>query len=295
MKEHFKNNKHTFEATINENQFGTTIKIGGKTFNDCINISINKSDLTRAIIPHIQSEPECSFDKILEEKETSDFIKVSLQYVCQKFPTVKVFKFDDMSKIDCGKKTLDIPPEFRKLNKPFSLAHLYLAFHGETWYENRFGAKMINPKFYQVYKDAVKKLHEKITIDYDVFKTMNHINSAQDAILSKYYSNDKTYIEFFNSIPKSDRCTALYNWLPFFIDPLLEYSYISTGWYIDIATMPKTNMEIISPPTGGGGKRKHNHNHNHNRNTRRAPRGLLFTNKKRLLDGSGNGYIFDGL
>ena len=116
---------------------------------------------------------------------------------------------------------------------------------------------------------------------------MNSINSIQDAILSKYYSNDKTWIEFFNSIPKNEKCTALYNWLPYFIDPFLEHTYIEKSWYIDIDSMPKTRMEIVKDTPKVGGSRK-------TRKTRRTPRGLLFTNIK-LHGGGGNGHIFDEL
>ena len=180
MKEYFKNNTHIFEATIHESIYGTTLKIGGKSYNDCINISINKDEPTKALIPHIESQPECSFNKILEDNDTSDFIKASLQYVFYKYPNVKTFKFDDMSHIDCGISKSTTPP--RKQEKPFSLAHLYLATHGESWYENRFKAKLINKKSYDNYEKSKEILHTKINIDYEKFKWLYKITDIQNII-----------------------------------------------------------------------------------------------------------------
>ena len=277
MKEYFKNNKHTFKASIN----GSHIKIGGKSYNDCINVAIyNDTDNipVKAKIPHLQSEPECSFDNILDNKDTVDFIKASLQYIHYKFPTIKIFEFDDMSHIDCGKTKSVIPP--RKLDKPFSLAHLYLAMYGETWYENRFGAKMINKVLYNNYKEGLLKLNNKINIDYTVFKINNSINEKQDAILSKYYSKDKSWKEFFNDIPKDERCDSLFNWLQYYIPEIIENTYNPFGWYIDIETMPKTHMEIVDKPTLKGGAK-----------TRKTKPTIRFTNKQYF---DGNGFIFDG-
>ena len=286
MKEYFKNDKHIFEATINNSIFGDTIKIGGKSFNDCINISINNDFPTKAKIPHLQSEPECSFDNILDNKDTVDFIKASLQYVSKKYPDIKTFEFDDMSNIECGIKKMNVLPKTRKTDKPFSLAHLYLATYGETWYENRFGAKIINKDARNKYEESIKKLHEKIDIEYNKFKWLYKINNIQDKILSNYYSKDKTWIEFFTSIPKNEKCNALYNWLPSCINEILDNRFIQNGWYIYINTMLKTTMEIVEKPNNmKGGKRTMKGG----KQTRKSR--IKITNKQYY---HGNGHIFDG-
>lgn len=296
MKEYFKNDKHIFEANIKENIYEITIKIGGKSYNDisnlsdlslqptlcwrdCINISIHKGNPTQAKIPHLQAEPECSFDKILEDKESSNFIKASLQYVSKKYPDIKKFLLDDMSNVDCGKKRLNVLPKMRKLDKPFSLSHLYLATHGETWYEKIFGAKMINIKLYDLYKESRNKLHGKIDIDYDKFKHLYSIDDNNDKIISNYYSKDKTWIEFFKSIPRDDRCKGLYNWLPSFINEKIENTFIQNGWYIDIDSMPKTIMEIVEKPNNMKG------------GNQTIKSRIKITNKQYFY---GNGHIFDG-
>ena len=279
MKEYFKNEKHIFEANVTSD----FVKIGGK-YNDCINISIQRDKDNfpiKAKIPHLESEPECSFDNILENIDTIDFIKASLQYVNQKFPTVTKFEFDDMSRIECGTKKGDYPP--RKFDKPFSLSHFYIALNGETWYENKFGAKIGNTYFYEIYRNNLIHLHDKINMKYDIFKVNYSINEKQDSVLSKYFSEEKTWHEFFNDIPRSERCSGLFNWLETAIMDILENTFTPHGWYIDINTMPKTTMEIIEKQMKGG---------KITRRIKRLGKGRIkFTNKKHITR---NGYIFDG-
>ena len=254
MIEYFKNKKHTFEATINEIATGVTIKIGG-AYKDCINITLVSENniVSKGRIPHLESEPECGFTNLLEEGDTVEFIKASLQYISMKYPTVKRYEFDDNSNIECGIRKSNIPP--RKMSKPFSLAHLYLALYGETWYEKRFGAKMLNSVLYDIYKDNRNILNTQIHIPYEQFKKMNTIDEKQDKILSQYYDINKTWTHFFNSIPKKDRCVAFFNWLQFFIKDLLHNTYISSSWFIDIDTMDKTHIEIVESMSGGQRKK----------------------------------------
>lgn len=279
MKEYFKNDKHIFEATIKENPYGINIKIDAKAYNDCINISIDNDDKTKAKIPHIQSEPEC-FNDIIDNKNTVNFIKASLQFVKHKYPAIKAFEFDDMSKIECGKKRIDNHVSVRKMDKPLLLAPMYIGISGETWYENKFDAKMINEEYYSKYKEKTNNLDKIIDINYEKFKWKNKINEKQDKILSKYYSTDKTWKQFFNDIPKKDRCDALFNWIPEFIENILNHTYREKGWYIYIDNMKKTHMEIVTNYNISGGNKTRKRNNN-----------IKFTNSPHY---DRNGFIFDG-
>lgn len=279
MKEYFKNDTHIFEVNINETPYGIHIKIGGKAYNDCINISIDNDEKTKAKISHIQSEPEC-FNDSIDTKDTVNFIKASLQFVNHKYPTIKSFEFDDMSKIECGKKRININVSLRKMNKPLLLAPMYIGLSGETWYETKFGAKMINEEYYSNYKENTKHLDKIIDIKYEKFKWKNKINEKQDTIISKYYSTDKTWKQFFNDIPKKDRCDALFNWIPDFIETILNHTYREKGWYIDINTMKKTHMEIVDNYNIIGGNK-----------TRKINNKIKFTNSPHY---DRNGFIFDG-
>jgi hypothetical protein len=248
---YFKNNKHTFKAILKKQNYGYTIKIGGHEYLDCINITINLTDnnVTNAVISHIQSEPECGFGTYLEDGDMVNFLKATLQFCQHEFPSLKSIEYDDMSNIDCGKSISVGPP--RRLERPFSLAHFSIARTGKTWYENRFGAKMINKEDYIKYRNSIEKLYKKIDIPYLMFESISRVDEHHTVILEKYFSQDKTWIEFFNSIPKSLQCKALYNWLPSFIKYMINNTYNPFGWYIDIDTMEKTTFQLVDTPSGG--------------------------------------------
>lgn len=89
---YFKTDKYTFQAKIQEQINGYTVKIGGRNYGDCINISVyinEKKEPIKAKLSHIQSEIECSFDTIMNENDTVHFLTVSLQFCKQQFPGIQ--------------------------------------------------------------------------------------------------------------------------------------------------------------------------------------------------------------
>lgn len=254
--QYFTNNKHHYKAKINPDQYGGFfVKIGGKEYGDCINIDISKGDKHFiGKITHIQSERECTYDSILEDGDTVPFVKASLQFCCELFKNLNYFEFDDMSNIECGITKSGIPP--RKLAKSLSLSYFSIALYGKTLYERQFGAKMENTINYNNYRNEVENLYKPIDLPYDSFKQQNKLSTEHDIILSKYYNysieKSDTWIEFFNKIPKEERCAGFFNWLPFFIEKKIKKTFNPFGWYIDMNTMPnKTKLKIINIKKGG--------------------------------------------
>jgi hypothetical protein len=249
----FKTRLNIFEASVNADE--SFVKIGGDRYRDCINVALVKRDGVPiyAKIPHLESEPECGVAKFLDKTEkdsTVDFICGSLQFIHHLYPSITRFEFMDDSKIECGIQNALKPP--RKIAKPLSLAHLYIAKYGSSWYETKFNAKLINQTHYAAYRDATKVLFQEHTMKYSEFKGENSLSDEQDRILEPLYNSSTTWIEFFNAVPKESHCECFLLWLPFFINKLLKDSFIQNTWYIDIETMPKTDMVIITPNAKGG-------------------------------------------
>jgi hypothetical protein len=254
--EYFKTDKYTFQAKIQEQINGYTVKIGGRNYGDCINISVyinEKREPINAKLSHIQSEVECSFDTIMKENDTVHFLIASLQFCKQKFPGIQGFELDDMSNIDCGKSKNTTPP--RKLEKPFSLAHFSLAKYGETWYELQFGARMINNTLHKIYKDHTKILNQPIQMSFDEFIRKSFCLPNQIPILEQYFSPSKTWHEFFNSIPKHIQCYVLFNWLPEFVNMLISGSFNYSSWVIDVEKVPEMTIQMNVKPQHGGRKK----------------------------------------
>lgn len=273
----FRNADHVYTAIISPDNYGYSIKFGGK-YEKCINISITIVDGVPlyGTISHIQSEQECTLDTILLHEETANFVRACLQICSMTFPGLTRIVFDDMSNIDCGLSKNSKPP--RKLEKPFSLAPLHMAVYGQTWYEMKFGAKLENEELYKKYRDSIQILYEPKNIEYSKFKQLNHLTPEQEAILEPLYKSDESWNMLFKSIPRIQRCTALYNWLPTFITRILKIQYTSMNWFITINTMEQIPIEILPSYSSSdteehkGGRR--NKTHRSKRNNRR-----LFTNQ----------------
>jgi hypothetical protein len=280
----FRTPKHIFKATINTISQGDrvyyhTIKIGG-VYDDCVNltVSVNVDGSPEPIVRlgHIESYPDCAYSTFLMKGEGADMLRASLQFIVLIFPSIRSFKFEDASKIECG------ITKNRKLEKPLSLAHLHLVVHGKSWYEDKFNAYLLNDITRAHFEKLKEKLSDSINIPYDVIK-FRIPESARGAFRPYYEAYiGKSWIELFRSIPRSEHCALFFNWLPNFIEDIIfKNKFPTEDWMIDIDKMPKVAVQILDsyPPQRGGGTR------------RRRRRFIHLTNKK---DEYSRGYIFDG-
>lgn len=250
---YIKTSKHKHKVTIKQELWGYSLNFGGKRYEKCIHIGVQTDidgNVKTSKISHIQSEQECSFDKVLENKDTIQFIQAALTYCKQIFPTLEKFEFDDMSHIECGVTEDTLPP--RRRAQPFSLPHFSIAKYGMTWYEQKFNAKMLNHAKYKNYRDKVRRLENPITLPFDTFIAENYLSADQSKLIEPYYLQAKSWHDLFNLIPKNKQCDILYNWLYSFINRLINNSFDNIGWYIDANTMRLENITIMNTLQEGG-------------------------------------------
>lgn len=233
---------------------GRTYVLGGDYAN-CITISYKYTNNTpvEASLPHLLYEPECSVGSTLERGGGSEImIKTAIRHAHSEIPSISVFKFDDMSKIDCLPKDLSIPPE-RKPIKPLNLAYFSIAYHGKTWYELRFNAEMIDKERYARYRSSLSFLTEpESKLPFEQFLEIAQPPIDQIEILKPLYEGVETYRDFFNAIPKEKRCDMLYHWLSTFMRHYIGGVYSEMGWQINVGTMDKHSS------AGGGYTRRRN-------------------------------------
>jgi len=217
-----------------------TFRIGGN-YDKCISVSYIYNYMNKPIsakIPHALYEPECSMDSNLEKGEgTIIMLKTLLNYVYNKIPSINNFVFDDMSHIDCVEKDMAKKPP-RSATKPLNLAYFSIAYHGKTWYEKNFNAKMKDNTKYNKYRERLEFLTDSSKkVDYIEFLRITRPNSELYSYLEKIYNKSETYRDFFEAIPKSKRCDILYSWLVSFIEYYLKDVYTNYDWVIDITSM----------------------------------------------------------
>jgi hypothetical protein len=226
--------------SYNDRIISHTFKIGG-IYDNCIGVSYTYNYMNKPIsakIPHALYEPECSTGSNLEKGEgTIIMLKSLLNYVYNKIPSVNNFIFDDMSHIDCVEKDMSKKPP-RSPTKPLNLAYFSIAYHGKTWYEKNFNAKMKDINKYNKYRERLEFLTDPSKkVDYIDFLRIARPNSELFPYLEKIYNNSKTYRDFFEAIPKSKRCDILYSWLVTFMEYYLRDVYSNYDWVIDVNTM----------------------------------------------------------
>jgi len=284
---YFRSQKHIFQAQIKDEKYHISVKVGGKTFEGCVEIMIHKgSEDKDALIAQIYSEPECAMDSVLQMGESIDMIKASLQ-VCQILFNITEFKFKDNSEFDCVKKNLSKSPP-RKRTKPISLAHLHLIKYGKTWYEDNFNASLVKQEDQEAFSSGKQHLNTLIDIPYDEFAKINKLTHEQYDELQNYYSSSISWMEFFQKIPKLKHCELL-NWAPSFIDIVMNYQLNTSFWKIDLEgenSMIRTDILIltnVSKKNMVGGLRIKNSRRQHTniRNTRKVKYSMYsFSNEK---------------
>jgi hypothetical protein len=139
---------------------------------------------------------------------------------------------------------------------PLPLNLLSIAYNGKTWYEHYFNAEYTDP-------DRQKKYREKIQFLYNPEEKLNFLRFLEVAsppieqtdYLKDKYISASTYHEFFNSIPKNDRCLILRPWLRSFMWHYLDNIFSYNTWVIDIHNMNRNQHKKRKLQKKGKGKR----------------------------------------
>jgi hypothetical protein len=151
-----------------------------------------------------------------------------LQYCKDKFPSLKTLEFTDDSKIN-----VIIKPRDQHTEKPFFLAHFFIAKYGKTWFEDKFGAKMKDVEAYLRYREATEILQKPIGISFHDFICKAQCTDEQSFILKNYFDPAMSWHDFFNKIPEKIQYFSCFGWLDSFIQRLLKNTYSMHNWYID--------------------------------------------------------------
>ena len=229
----FKSHKHIFRAIITESSTHYFLKIGGKTFDGCMELFIYKSD-DPSVVSQIYSEKECGWDSFLESGEIVDMIKAALQ-LCNVLFDAHLFEFRDESNIECAQDLSDDVGLPRKIQKPLSLGHLSILDRNKTWYEHHFQAFLKESDVRDAYTQGLKKLDGPLPSSFDELKRKVSLLPVQSAYLEPLFNKSTTWREFFLSVPKMQRCEYLY-WAPAFIDRIIGFHIRDFLWMIHIGS-----------------------------------------------------------
>jgi hypothetical protein len=244
-----KKGKYTFFITNNIETWngvitGINYKICGN-IRDCVNISVqfDNNVAVSASIQQAMYDEELSLYEPLGRGEGSIImIKTLLMHIKSLHPELKKIRFDDMSSIECTSDK-DIENNRSRLIKKgtnLPLYYLSIAYNGETWYEKYFRAVQEDTTKQNAYRVRVNKMLNDITekpTEYIDFLKITKVPMNIRVELENFYTNSKTYSEFFHLIPKQDRCRLLRSWIKEFMKYYLKGVFSNFDWEIQLSNI----------------------------------------------------------
>lgn len=153
-------------------------------------------------------------------------------------PLCTRYLLSDCSVFDCtlpGERIKNVPM------KPF-----HIAFHGNTWYEKYFGAKLV--KNYNIYERLKMNLYNSANKPAEFSFGHEHLNDE----LNELYASTETWHDFFQVIQTNygdKKCAVVYPWI---IDALLlifedNHIFEDSRWYIDLDENAKDTQTPLIP------------------------------------------------
>jgi hypothetical protein len=136
----------------------------------------------------------------------------------------------------------------------------HIIFHGSTWYEYYFGAKL--KKGYEAYVESKQALYNPASKPKEYY----FINDQLQEELDPLFKTTNTWYDFFREIAKKydkKKCAVVYPWLVHALSDILSHDTTGLGfvdWYIEFKDNPKIQMidyELYNAPKNmKGGRRK---------------------------------------
>jgi hypothetical protein len=258
--------------------YSRNFKIGGD-YTDCVNVSITYDEYNKPVsakFPTLVYDEKCSLTSELDRGEgTIIMIKTLLKYIKNKIPEINEFVFEDKSNIECvivtppcalGGTSAECGTDEEKHQKrhrkrgtyarPLVLYYFSIAFNHVTWYEKHFNAYQKNLIIHRAYRARVKELLEKKVMkpSFNDFLRISQPPMKYLDELKILYEKSETYGDFFNSIPKNDRCRLTREWIPTFMEYYLDSVFSNKDWVIDVRKMDEKNMQYNETRKQGGNR-----------------------------------------
>ena len=242
--------KYIFQITDNtlyarEQIYCRNVRIGSK-HTDCVNVSISYSE-NQPVSASIPYDPDCSIDIPLDRGEGSVImIKTLIDYIHRQIPTIREIHFEDKSNIECATENeIQKGSKYRKKGTnvyPIPLYYFSIAFNGETWYEKHFHARQKDMNKHNQYRAKIKEMlySKELKTNTTFLRFLEIAQPPMEVIdeLEPYYNAD-TFGNFFQSIPKHDRCRLVRDWISIFMSYHLKGVFSNMDWVIDIPLTKK--------------------------------------------------------
>lgn len=195
---------------------------------------------------------------------TVKMLRVSLAFMMNKFAaSIQTITLSDASHVPCRFADGDV--------RSVSLMNSYIAVHGQTWYESKFGAVLFNPVEREQYDKRILKLNalEKNGIKFEQLNVeLATTDVATVAKIQSIFDRSATLNAFFKGLREEFKdafCMITQKWLDIFISIIILERCTNPGstWLIPTTKVSRVTFTIeqtdVFPPddvsenAGGGG------------------------------------------
>jgi hypothetical protein len=210
------------------------------------------SDKRDAYLAWIEAHDDCSMEKFISKGVAQHMIQLGITIARNINPNLQKIFFEDNSNFICSL------PNGEKEKVPLNLFHLF--FHGSTWYEYYFDAKLV--------KHQNKYLKLKRGFLNNVPNDFNFTNVFLQKELELLLKKGLTWQEFASKISEkygNKKCAIVYPWLKRALNIIFDNEpyYDSSAWYIDLEENKKKNKthevyfeSYVSKPIVSGGRKR---------------------------------------
>ena len=223
-----KTDNYKFELNINKYSDEYIIDYGDPKNREgpCVSLTYNINKNTIIKLSYLSYYARCSKDNdLLKGSGTQEMLQSILKLCIEFEPTIKRVIFNDVSNFECDSETI-------------LLSIYYILLYGDTWYENKFGAKYSDKS----QRAALQKFK-------DFLKT-----KPKSGVFSFYDKNIKarTWHEYFTIIKDTIGCSFLID-NKREIESIARIKFEYSEWYIPVRKILKYNISTHMHKIKSGG------------------------------------------
>lgn len=243
----------TFHLRINKISFPDsfdneiTMKMGVKDFCAFFSIPMYKKEPIKLSYARASSDRfQCTLDNKEIKGETTYKMMCLAFTIIREITDQTYIEFDDMSHFDC------VLPNGEK--KDVTLAPFSFLFNGQTWYEQRFGAVLVNIAKRNAYMNMKCR---RTNPEYKPATYEFGNNKSLQTMLQPHFEATRTWAEFFERIAKEygkNKCHIVYPCVSDVLEKHIfknNFEFSGDKWIMNIDNMSKISYTIKSVYSDG--------------------------------------------
>ena len=217
------------------------ITVGGKV-RGCVFISPVKNRI--AVLERVSYDIRCNVNGDMPRSSgTISMIKASLEFAFFIHPTLKEIHLQDHSHVECGDTELLLGP-------------LYITLYGETWYEQKLGARLMNDKNSLLIMRYIEHVQMKPEWN-DIWSFIKHTVPAENrpAVEQKikdWWNKTGSFRDMIKGMKERDQCHLFVEWLHVYFTHyarlnISDQHYVIQRYIIEGNTIEVEPTSIVNP------------------------------------------------